>query len=88
MKTTDSLLEFPCTFPIKVVGCPADDFIDLVVDLISRHVDPVDRNAIATRSSRGGKYLAVTITIQAGSREQMDRVYHELSAHPRIIMAL
>lgn len=88
MNTGDALLEFPCDFPIKVFGQPEEDFVGFVVELVARHAGPIAPESIATRSSRGGKYLAVTITVRADSREQMDRVYQELCAHRRILMAL
>lgn len=88
MTTSDSLLAFPCDFPIKVFGLPDGDFVAMVVDMVARHTGPVAPEAIATRSSRGGKYVAVTITVRASSREQMDRVYQDLCADRRILMAL
>ncbi|MCC6201729.1 MAG: DUF493 domain-containing protein [Gammaproteobacteria bacterium] len=88
MSTDAPLIEFPCDFPIKVFGLPDDDFVAMVVDLVTQHTGPVAAEAIATRSSRGGKYVAVTITVRASSREQMDRVYQALCAERRILMAL
>ncbi len=86
--TDDTLLEFPCDFPIKAFGYDTGDFGTLVVDLIQAHAPEVTYDDMQTRSSRGGRYLAVTITVRAVSREQLDRIYHTLSAHERVLVAL
>lgn len=83
-----SRLEFPCRFPIKAMGLAEDGFDVLVVSIVRRHVPQLAEGAVQTRLSRGGKYVSVTVTIEAGSREQLDRIYYDLSAHERIIMAL
>lgn len=86
--TDDTLLEFPCDFPIKAFGYDTGDFGTLVVELIQTHAPEVTYEDMQTRSSRGGRYLAVTVTVRAVSREQLDRIYHTLSAHERVLVAL
>ncbi len=88
MADSSDLLEFPCPFPIKVLGNDIDDFEVLVADIVRRHVGVLPDSSVTRRSSRGGKYLAVTVTIEAQSREQLDGIYRELSSHQSIIMAL
>lgn len=83
-----SLLEFPCQFPIKAMGKCDQDFELLVVSIIRRHVDELLDSDIHTRPSKGGNYLAVTVTIQAQSQAQLDTIYYELSGHPKIVMVL
>ena len=84
----DSLFEFPCDFPIKAIGRDHGDFRALVISLIERHAGPLDQTAITTRPGSKGNYLAVTVTITATSRAQLDAIYTDLSGHPDIIMAL
>lgn len=81
------LMEFPCSFPIKAMGKATDDFDMLVVEIIRKHHPDVAEGAVKTRSSRGGKYISVTVTINAQSREQLDNIYLELTAHERVLMA-
>lgn len=83
-----SAFEFPCDFPIKVMGHAADDFDALVVEIVMRHVDDLKEGAIRSRSSRGGKYVSVTIMFEAQNQSQLDALYRELSGHDRIIMVL
>ena len=83
-----SLLEFPCRIDVKVMGRAGDDFAELVVALVRRHVPDVPEDAVRTRPSRRGNYLAVTVSVEAESREQMDALYRELTAHDRISIAL
>ncbi len=84
----ETLLEFPCTFPIKAMGKNADDFDARVVEIVRRHVPDLPKGAISARPSRDGNYLAVTITIQAQSRAQLDAIYRELTACEQVLMAL
>jgi putative lipoic acid-binding regulatory protein len=88
MSDEDTLLQFPCQFPIKAMGKAEDDFDALVVEIVRRHAPDLPENAVNTRPSRGGKWLAVTVTIIATSKPQLDAIYRELSAHERVVMAL
>lgn len=83
-----SLLEFPCQFPIKAMGKTDIEFDLLVIDIIREHVDDLSENAIKTRPSKNGKYVSVTVTIEARSQKQLDDIYLQLSAHPAVLMAL
>ncbi|KXX64585.1 YbeD family protein [Marichromatium gracile] len=84
----ETLLEFPCRFPIKAMGRASEDFQTLVVDIVERHAPGVEATAISTRPSNGGKWLAVTVTIEAHSKAQLDAIYAELTAHERVVWAL
>ncbi len=87
MKDT-SALEFPCTFPIKVIGKDTGEFEAIVTEIVRRHVPDLADADVSTRPSSGGKYLAVTATFVASSREQLDNLYRELSAHESVLMLL
>ncbi|MFT4563420.1 MAG: putative lipoic acid-binding regulatory protein [Gammaproteobacteria bacterium] len=86
--SNDSVFEFPCDFPIKAMGLASENFDALVVEIVARHVGDIREGAIALRSSKNGKYLAVTITFEARDQLQLDDLYRELSAHERILMVL
>lgn len=82
--TPPPLLEFPLDFPIKVVGVNEDGFVHAITH-IARQFDPqFDAAAIELRQSGGGKYLGVTLTVRATSREQLDELYRALSTHPMV----
>ena len=81
-------LEFPCEFPIKAMGLNRGDFRALVTEIVHRHVAAGDRAAVHERDSRGGKYLAVTVTITARSRAQLDAIYQDLTDEERVVVAL
>ncbi len=85
---TDSLLQFPCEFPIKAFGRNEGDFCGLVLEILRRHVTETDLGVVEQRASSGGQYLAVTVTIVASSRAQLDAVYRDLSGHERVEIAL
>jgi uncharacterized protein len=85
---TDSLIEYPCRFPVKVMGAKVDGLVQAVT-MIARQFDPsFDAATIELRESKGGKYLGVTITINATSREQLDELYRTLSTHPMVKVVL
>lgn len=84
----DSLLEFPCEFPVKAMGRADTDFVLRVVDLVRQHVPELDPDRITTNPSRRGNYVSVTITFTAVSQEQIDAVYLALNADDQVVMTL
>ncbi|MFM8589571.1 MAG: YbeD family protein [Limnohabitans sp.] len=84
----DSLIEYPCRFPIKVMGAMADGFADALAE-VARRFDPgFDPATMELRPSKGGNYLGVTITVTATSREQLDNLYRALTGHPMVKIVL
>ena len=88
MTEPTSLLEFPCSFAIKVVGHSDPARGTTVLTLIQKHVTAIDSDAIKYRPSKKGKYTALTITIVATSQVQLDAIYYDLSDCDAIVMAL
>lgn len=86
--SSDSLLVFPTEFPIKVMGKTQDDFARTVLAIVQRHAPDFPAERVEMRGSREGRYVSLTFTINATSREQLDRLYRELSEHPMVSMVL
>lgn len=84
----DTLLEFPCDFPIKIMGKAHDEFADAVLSIVSKHAPDFDATRMEMRASSGGNYLSVTCTIVATSKPQLDAIYMDLTAHPMVKVAL
>ena len=84
----DSLLTFPCAFPIKVMGRTQDGFAQAILDVVNRHAPDFDPATLEMRASSAGKYLSLTCTINASSREQLDNLYRDLSSHPMVALVL
>lgn len=82
------LLDFPCNFPIKIMGRDQPEFRDTAVTLIEQHAGAVQDDAISTALSRNGNFLSITITITAQNQQQLDNIYRDLSAHDEILVAL
>ena len=82
------IMEYPCEIAIKAMGKHEPGFEEVVIEIVSRHVDNLGEGCVTCRPSKGGNFLAVTVRVQAESREQMDRIYHELTAHERVKIAL
>ena len=84
----DSLIEYPCDFPIKVMGEQVDGFVDAML-VIVRNFDPEwNDSRLTQRPSSAGKYLGLTLTVRATSREQLDELYRTLSTHPMVKVVL
>ena len=83
-----SLLEFPCAFPIKIMGRTRDGFAQAIVEVVRKHAHDFDPATLEMRTSSAGNYLSMTATINATSREQLDDLYRVLVAHPMVAMVL
>lgn len=84
----ESLLRFPCDFPIKVMGRRQEGFAQAVLEVVLRHAPDFDAAAMEMRPSAKGNYISLTCTVHAVSREQLDALYRELSGHPRVKVVL
>ena len=83
----ESLLKFPCEFPIKAMGRATPELEIAVLEIMHRHVPDLGEGAERTRQSRNGNYLSITETIQARSREQLDAIYMQLTSCEHIVFA-
>jgi uncharacterized protein len=83
-----SAFEFPCAFPVKVIGKSGVDLDALVFRLVRPHAPDLGEGAIRSRFSSQGRYQSVTVTVQATSRAQLDAIYRSLTACDDILMVL
>ena len=88
MAIESSLIEYPCDFPIKIMGRTEPGFAQAIVEVVTRHAPELDSHNVAMRLSKQNKYLSITCTIRATSREQLDRLYRDLCDHPAVLMVL
>lgn len=84
----ESLIEYPSDFPIKVVGVMRDGFAQTIVELITQHDPEFHAGKVEMRPSSKGNYIALTVTVRATSREQLDNIYRALSSHEHVKFAL
>lgn len=84
----DSLLEFPCEFPIKMMGHDTAEFHKTVRTLVEKHTGPLDDERIQSAQSRNGRFVSITVTVEALSQRQLDDIYRDASAHETVLMAL
>jgi len=84
----ESLLQFPCDFPIKVMGAGDSNFRTLVVELVRRYAPDLDEARVRVRDSRAGRYQSVTVLVNARDRAQLDAIYQDLSGHPQVKLVL
>ena len=88
MSEPESLLAFPCDFPIKVLGLRQHGFAQAILEVVKQYSPDYDPATVEMRSSREGKYLSLTITVKATSREQLDNLYRDLCDHSMVSMVL
>ena len=79
---SESLIEFPCHFPIKVIGEAHQDFIQIITSLIKKHLHGFIGKTIESKMSSEGKFISLTCTIYVTSKQQLDLIYKDLSSHP------
>ena len=84
----DSIMEFPCSFPIKMMGRDTPEFHATVRELVEKHTGPLEDDVIQSSLSRNGRFVSITITVSAQSQEQLDNIYREVTAHDDVLMAL
>jgi putative lipoic acid-binding regulatory protein len=88
MAEPETLLEFPCDFPLKIMGATREGFAQAIVEIVLRHAPDFDAATVAMRPSKAGNYLSLTCVIRATSRPQLDALYRELTAHPWVKVVL
>jgi len=84
----DTLFEFPCDYPLKVMGKRTDDFRSLVLGIVQKHSGSIAPANIVERPSKDGNYLSLTITLHAQSKAQLDALYRDLTSCERVLVAL
>jgi len=85
---SDSLLEFPCEFPLKVMGRKDAGLSEIVIELVEMHVGPIAAERVRLRESRDGNFVAMTLLVHAESQAQLDAIYTALSGHDKVLMVL
>lgn len=84
----ETLLEFPCDFPLKIMGATREGFAQAVVEVVVKHAPDFDASSVEMRPSKAGNYLSLTCTIRATSKPQLDALYMELTSHPWVKVVL
>ena len=88
MPQDSALLDYPCEFPIKIMGHTRSGFAQAMLEIVRRHAPDFDGATLEMKSSKHGKYLSITCLINATSRAQLDALYQELCDHPMVVMVL
>jgi putative lipoic acid-binding regulatory protein len=84
----ETLIEFPCDFPIKVMGETHQDFTNEIIKTIQQHIAGFSAADIEMRGSSGGKYISLTCTVHVTSKLQLDDIYRALTSHPMVKVTL
>lgn len=84
----DTLIDFPCDFPIKIMGAAREGFAQAICAVVLKHAPDFDAATMEMRPSKAGNYLSLTCTIRAVSQAQLDALYRELTSHPLVKVVL
>lgn len=85
---TDTLIQYPTDFPIKIMGLMQEGFAQTMVEVVMQHDPSFHAGKVEMRPSSKGKYISLTVTVWATSREQLDNLYRALSSHPMVKVVL
>jgi len=88
MTSPPTLIDYPCEFPIKIMGKNEEEFTKSILMIVNRHIPNFDDKSVETRESKKNKYLSLTCTVHVISQSQLDALYQELCDHPMVLMAL
>jgi putative lipoic acid-binding regulatory protein len=84
----ETLLEFPCEFPIKAMGRNTPEFHVLVRELVEQYTGPLEEHRYQSSLSKNGRFVSITVTVTAQSQEQLDNIYRAITSHDDVLMAL
>ena len=88
MTSPPTLIDYPCEFPIKIMGKNEEEFTESILMIVNRHISNFDDKSVEARESKENKYLSLTCTVHVISQSQLDALYQELCDHPMVLMAL
>ncbi len=81
-------IEFPCEYPIKILGDASEDFTALVVEVVRKHAPDLDDSKVTSRDSSKGKFRSVTVIINATGKPQLQALFDDLKATGKVKMVI
>ncbi|ORM39275.1 transcriptional regulator [Francisella endosymbiont of Ornithodoros moubata] len=84
----ETFFEFPCQFPIKIIANPHKETVEFILSVFEKYISNHNEIDFNTKESKTGKYISITAIFTADSKEQLDNIYKEISAHPEVHMVL
>ena len=81
-------IEFPCQYPIKVIGSAGEDFAEVICEVVERHAPGVDTTTIDVKDSKNGRFLSLRLVITATGQEQLEALHRDLKATGLVHMVL
>lgn len=86
--TKKTLMEFPCNFPVKIIGVNTDAILEDIKKIVINHFPEFNQEHISHKLSGKNNYLAITVTVIAIDQDMLDAFYQELTKHPDVKMVL
>ena len=88
IQNKETLFEFPCQFPIKIMANPEKETTEFILSVFEKYVSDYDKIDFKIKESKTGKYISITATFEAQSKDQLDSIYKEISGHSEVHMVL
>lgn len=86
--TKTTLIEFPCHFPVKIMGTNSSTFLEEIMEITQKHFPLIEQEKITHKSSKENNFLAITVVVYAENQEMLDAFYKDITKHPDIKMVL
>jgi putative lipoic acid-binding regulatory protein len=81
-------IEFPCDYPIKVLGRSSEEYRGIILEVFERHAPGFDQQTIQVKDSAKGTFTSLTITITATGEKQLDALHQDLLATGHVKMVI
>ncbi|MDA0788316.1 MAG: DUF493 domain-containing protein [Proteobacteria bacterium] len=93
-------IEFPCDYPIKVIGEASPEFVSKVLrivgrydatispDIVSDKVSAKVSAKVSEKASRNGNYTSVTIRFRATGEAQIKQLFADLQQYKAVHLVL
>lgn len=81
-------IEFPCDYPIKVMGEAQVELHEHVLQVMDTHAPGFDRSKITIRDSSKGRWQSITLVITATGKPQLEAIFADLKTSRLVKMVL
>jgi putative lipoic acid-binding regulatory protein len=81
-------IEFPCDYPIKVIGTSSPEFLSLIMTIVQKYDSSMALDKTKERVSREGNYTSITLLFWATGEGQLKDMFAELKECDDVHMVL
>ena len=86
--SSKSLIEFPCEYPIKIIGDGSSVFTDHIESVMTNTIGLGNYSKVSEKYSKNKKWLSITISFTAKNENQLRRIHHHLKVSNSVKMVI